>query len=300
MDITQLENFIMLAQHRSFSRAARHLNLTQSGLSRQVQKLESEVGASLLKREHLAVELTAAGQSFLIYAQDAVSQYKAMLMTLRQAPPILAGELRIAASTTPGEFLVPDLVARFTADHPEVRPQVFITDSAQVIEELKEGRWDIGFVGAKLPGRAITYDVIAEDEVVLAVPLVHPFAGRREIQIEELADQPFVEREGGSGTLRSVRTTLAKSDISLPAYRVTMVLSTTRAVLSAVGRGYGLGWASNMALESDLTERVAVVRLSGLPIYRSLYMIRDRGRLLDPVASAFMEWVRQQGLIRPR
>src|SRR5687767_3402268 len=130
MDISLLESFITLAQHRSFSRAARYLNLTQSGLSRQVQKLESEVGVSLLERRHSAIELTDAGQSFLGYAQEAVAGYKAMLGVLRQAPTALAGELRIAASTTPGEFLVPELVARFTADHPEVRPQVFITDSA--------------------------------------------------------------------------------------------------------------------------------------------------------------------------
>ena len=291
MDLGRLESFLAVARHRSFTQAARELHLTQAGVSRQVQKLERELGVALLERRRGAVVLTAAGARVRAYAEEVLDRHRRLIEDLRPEPATLAGELRIAASTTPGEFLVPDLVAQFTERYPAVQPRIFITDSAGVIEELSERRWDVGFMGMQIPGRGLRYDVIARDEVVLAVPAGHPYAGRGTVRLAELAEQPFLEREGGSGTLLSVRTVLAERGLSLPAYRVVMTLSTTQAIVSAVEHGYGLGWVSSLALESRDARRVALVRLAEIPLDRALYLVQDGRRPLPPVAAAFAEWV---------
>lgn len=291
MDLAQLESFVALGRHGSFTRAAEELHLTQPAVSRHVQKLERELGRALLARRRGAIALTPAGERFLEYAREAVDRHRRMLSDLGRRAA-LAGELRIAASTTPGEFLVPGLVASFTARHPDVRPQVFIADSAEVVEELRARRSDVGFVGIELPGRDLRYHVVAGDEVVLAVPAGHPFAERGEVPLEELAGQLFLEREGGSGTLLTFRTALAERGLAPPAYRVAMVLSNTQAIISAVQNGYGIGLVSSLALRVRETERVAAVRLAGLPLRRSLFLVLEKGRPLPPAAAGFAAWVR--------
>jgi DNA-binding transcriptional LysR family regulator len=294
MDMAQLEGFLAVARHRNFTRAGRELRLSQPGVSRQMQRLEREVGVTLLERRDGRLTLTPAGERFLAYAQEALARHRQLLSQLQERPAAVAGELLIAASTTPGEFLVPELVTAFTARYPEVRPQVFITDSAQVVAELRERSWDVGFVGARLPGRGLQYDVVAEDEVVLAVPAGHPFAARKQVGLEELEGQPFLEREGGSGTLRSVRTALAGQGRTLPGYRVEMVLSSIQAILLAVERGYGMGWVSSLALGPGWAKHVALVRLTGVSLRRELYLVQERQRLLPPVAALFADWVRRE------
>ena len=155
------------------------------------------------------------------------------------------------------------------------------------------GCGDIGFVGARLPGSGLRYDVVAQDEVVLAVPVGHSFADRNEVELSDLEGQPFLEREGGSGTLRSVRQILSKNGLALPAYRVVMVLSSTQAILSAVERGYGIGWVSSLALRGARAGHVAGVRLAGVPLMRNLYLVQEKQRPLPVVAAAFAQWVRQ-------
>lgn len=296
MDLSDLTGFLAVAKRASFTRAAEDLHLTQPAVSRQVQKLERELGVILLERRSGGLTLTPAGERLRRFAEETVAAHAGLLRQIRDTPPEVEGELRIAASTIPGEFLVPGYLARFTSRFPRVLPQVFITDSAQVVAELKEGRWDIGFVGTRLPGKGLRYETVAEDEVMLAVPAAHPFAGRTDVALGELAGQPFIEREGGSGTLRTVRTMLARQGLSLPAYQVVMVLSTTQAVLSAVERGYGMGWASSVVQGDGRAGRVAFVRLAGVqPMRRSLYLVQDRGRSLPEQARAFAEWVRREG-----
>lgn len=291
MDLAQIQSFVAVVRYRSFTQAARALHLTQPGVSRQIQRLEDELGVALLERRRGALEPTAAGWRFQQFAAELLEGYARLQHDLHTAE-LVAGELLIAASTTPGEFLVPGLVARFTALNPQVRPNIFIADSAEVLTELTERRWDIGFVGARLPGRGLHYDVIAEDEIVLAVPANHPFAGRPAIALEELAGQPFIEREGGSGTMLSARAALEARGLKLPAYRVAMVLSTTQAIVSAVQSGYGIGLVSSLALADRRADRVALVRLAELQLRRPLYMVQEERRTLPQVASAFALWVR--------
>ena len=157
---------------------------------------------------------------------------------------MLEGDLRIGASSTPGEFLVPQWVAAFVAHHPGVRPEIAIADTGIVEDAVRAHRYDLGFVGACLQGRGLEYTVVADDEVVLAVPADHPFAARGAVTLDELAGQPFLVREGGSGTAASVVRLLAERGLQLPAHRTVMVLGSTQAIVSGRRTGVrtGLGF----------------------------------------------------------
>lgn len=292
MDLAELESFVAVAREGSFTKAAKERHLTQPGISRHVQRLERELGITLLERQRGAVKLTGAGQRLLTYAQDAMERHLRFLAELKSQEMPVAGDLRIAASTTPGEFLVPGWVAGFTELYPEVHPQVFVADSAEVVAEVRERRWDVGFVGTHIPGRDLLYEEIAYDEVVLAVPSAHPFAKRSSVALAELHGQPFLEREGGSGTLSSFRAALTTRGLPFPQYRVVMVLNLTNAILSAVRNGHGLGLVSILALQERSPDGVAHVRIAELPRSRPLYMVRERRRPLPTVSITFAEWVK--------
>lgn len=295
MELTEMETFLAVARNRSFTGAAWELRLTQPGVSRQIQKLERELETVLVERLRGGLKLTSAGEQFKSYAEDALERHGQLLASLRADVEALAGDLSIIASTTTGEFIVPDLVARFTALHPDVVPEVFVTDTAQVVEEMGDTRWDIGFVGARLPGRGLRYEAIGEDEILLAVPAAHPFAARGEIDLSEIEGQPFLEREGGSGTLRSVHAALAKHGVTLPPHPVAMGVSSMQAILAGVDRGFGIGWVSALAFVPSWKGRVVSVRLKGLPLRRSLYLVQNRQRALPAAATAFADWVRKEG-----
>jgi DNA-binding transcriptional LysR family regulator len=114
------------------------------------------------------------------------------------------------------------------------------------------------------------------------------------VALEALAGQPFLAREGGSGTAASVARLLAERGLRLPEHRTVMVLGSTQAIVSAVERGLGLGWVSSRALEDRNPRRVVSVRLIDVPLRRPLSLVRDPQRILPPAATAFMTWVCHQ------
>ncbi|HZU06757.1 MAG TPA: LysR family transcriptional regulator [Chloroflexota bacterium] len=291
MELAVLRSFVQVAERGSLTLAAQDLGLTQPGLTRQIQKLERELGVPLFVRSREGMRLTPAGERVLAYAQEVLARHHQLLEELQGAEAAVEGPLRIVASTTPAEFLVPDLVAAFTARYPQVQPFVYTTDSQGVIEELLARRWDLGFVGARIERKELRFDPVAEDEVVLAVPAHHPFAREREVPLDALANQSFVEREGGSGTLLSVRHALAQRGLALPPHRVAMTLSTTQAIVSAVRAGYGIGFVTSLALADRSDPRVVAVRLAGIPLFRTLYLVREERRLLPPPAQRFVAFV---------
>ena len=292
MDISTLRSFVAVAHSGSFRQAAATRGLTQPGVSRHVQRLESELGVALFDREPTGAVLTPAGEQLLAYAADAVERHDRVIGALTKASRAdIKGELRIAASTTPGEALLPELLSEFTELHPRVRPEVFVADSAVVADEVRDAKWDVGFVGARGRGRGLTYDVVAEDELMLAVPERHPFAGRLEIALAELDGVPFIEREGGSGTLRAFRSALTAANLPYPRYRVVMVLNSTHAILVAVHNGFGFGIVSSLALEDHAFSHVYRAHISDLTLRREIYMVRNGRRPGSPVGQAFAEWV---------
>lgn len=294
LNLDQLETFMVLARSGSFTRAATQLHLSQPAVSRHIQKLEQELGVTLLTRRRGRIELSQAGERVRSYAEEVVGGHERLVADLGEQPSRLAGDLRIVASTTPGEFLVPGLVSAFTATHPRVAPRIQIADSTEVVAQLRSRKADVGFSGVKFQGRDLVHRHIATDEIVLAVPPDHPFASRTSVELAELAGQPFLTREAGSGTHLSFLALLAEQGLDPPRTRSVMVLSNTAAIVSAVGNGYGIGLVSSLALDGRGPGGPVAVRIRGLSLSRSLYLVVEKDRPLPPAAASFAEWVPNQ------
>ncbi len=279
MNLGQLSMFLEVVRRGSLSEAARRHNLTQPAVTRKMQRLEKELGIALFERgEGHQVALTSMGRDFLAFAEKVIQDFGTLQESWRAQRHDVQGLLRLAASTTPGEFVVPRLLATFANRYPNVKPNLNILDSDEVEARLLTGEYDAGFTG-KLPDAAqLNAHQIWLDEIVLAVPPGHRLAnGKREIELSELDGEILLDREQGSGTMQSVRRILSESGKELPPHKVMMTLGSTQAIISSVAAGLGSGFVSSLATE-EAGKRVTALRLAGLPLKRSLYMIYDQAR----------------------
>ena len=215
-------------------------------------------------------------------------------MTSPDDPYADATAVAVAASTIPGEFLVPDLVETFAAAHPEFVVDTVVTDSAGVFAALRDGSAEVGFAGAEPDGDDLDAEVVAADEIVLAVPRGHALDGVGAVTVAQLATTPLVEREEGSGTRRSFTDALADRGTPLISDQQWTIRDTNEGVIEAVAAGEGVGVVSAWALERHARDGVREVRIEGDPIERCLYLVLRHDDDRAAAATTFVELVREQ------
>ncbi len=295
MNLDQLRTLVRIVEEGSFSAAARAGGLSQPAVSKQVQRLEAELGVRLLvRRPRQPVALTPAGERVLAFAREMLARWESLTQGLAAQPAVEEGLLSLAASTIPGEYVLPRLLAAFRAECPQVRVRMTVSDTAEVLARLGEGEADVGVVGAALERPGLHLERWVGDEIVLAVPAGHPLAGRRWATVAELSEQPLLLREEGSGTRRSVEAALAAVGYRLPRDRVRLTLGSTQAILQAVVQGLGLGFVSALAAEeAQEAGRLACLRLTGVDLRRDLYLAYRPQRAADATVACFLAFARR-------
>ena len=219
MDLRQLEIFVKVTELKSFSKAAEALFLTQPTVSEHIRTLEQELGVRLLDRLGRGAESTAAGRLLLSHATRILQLQREALQAMDSFQGRLAGELLVAASTIPGEYVLPPLIGRFKEKFPDIAITLLIGDSRAVVDWVAEGRAEVGVVGARLPHRGVEYRELMPDELVLVVPAGHPWHGKKEVGLEDLRTEPLLLRERGSGTRAALESALAQAGLDLSAFR---------------------------------------------------------------------------------
>jgi DNA-binding transcriptional LysR family regulator len=293
MNIDQLKTFREVVRLGSFSEVAKKLAISQPAVSFQIQKLEQELGMRLIDRSQRAFTLTAAGRRLLRFAEAVEAERKSLLHDLEQMRDEISGELVIAASTMPGEFLLPPLLARFKQRYPAVTIQVDVSDSLTVINGVQDNNYEVGFCGLAPAGHELTSFKIAEDEIVLIVSPEHPFARRREIAPEELAGEPLIFREAASGTQHSLEGYLSRAGLDVGKIKPHLILGSTLALISAVAGGAGIAFVSNLALNTGLAPApVRPVRVKGIHMRRDFYCVYRQERIISRLLEGFINFIR--------
>lgn len=292
MNIEQLYTFQEVARLGSFSEVAKKLGLSQPAVSFQIQKLEQELGIRLIDRSQRALTLTGAGKRLLDFAETVETEREHLQYDLEQMRDEIAGDLRLNASTIPGEYLLPPLLARFKERHPAVRIQVDVSDSVTVIERISGNTGEIGFCGIVPAGQDLDSFRIAGDEIVLVVPPEHPFAKKGEVAPDELVGEPFIFREATSGTQRSLQERLAKVRVDIKKWTPHLVLGSTQAVLLAVAAGAGVAFVSNIAVKSLTPGRVSQVSVRGLKLERDFYCVYRKERIVARLHREFIDFIK--------
>ena len=297
MDIHRLEVFCKVVELRSFTRAAKEMALAQPTVSEHIRWLESTLGEKLLDRIKGDIQPTPAGRLFYQYARNIVHTRDEALAAMRQFKSKMSGSLHIGASTIPGTYLLPRFIGSFRQKHPECRVELKISDTRATVESVAEGALELGVVGAKLANRNVVFEEIVGDELVLAVPADHRWARAGVIQPEELAEEAFISREKGSGTLSVTSHVLQERGFNAGKLKVLASMDTTESVRQGIKAGIGVSILSRRAVEEDVQRgTLAIVKIAGIEFPRALYLAYHKNRRMSPLAAAFHDHLR--GMIR--
>lgn len=271
------------------TKAAGALIVSQPAVTQQIRRLEQELGVPLLDRGEDGLVMTEAGRSFQRFAERTLEHYDELWRELRSQRWRLRGTLRLGASTIPGEFVVPQILARFKELHPDVQASVAIADTAEVVSRLLKREFQVAFVGAEVKVADLVTSRLIDDEIILIVHPEHPFAQRRSIDFEDLSGQPLILRESGSGTMRSLSQGLSERGLELPT-DAAVILGSSRAIISAVASGLGIGFVSALAV-ADRAPTVVPVAIKGLKVKRSLYYLHRGQDDLGELHQRFIDYL---------
>jgi DNA-binding transcriptional LysR family regulator len=295
MDTRQLAAFCAVVERRSFSQAAEQLGVTQPAVSLQIRSLEKRLGLQLLDRSGRRVEPTEAGNRLYRSAQRMLAMEEQLLSDLGgEAEGELAGRLEIGASTGPGGTVLPIVLAEFQQLHPEVHVALAVSDTQHVVEQVARREVELGVVGASRRHRGVVFEPFFRDEVVLAVPRGHRFAGRK-VTLDELKVEPLVLMQEGAGVRQVIEEELRAAGLRLRDFDVRLELGLQESARSAVVGGYGVTFISRSAIEADIAAgTVDVGRVEGLEPSRTISLVRSAGRAETRVAQAFVEFAKSR------
>jgi DNA-binding transcriptional LysR family regulator len=295
MDTRQLASFCAVVEHQSFSLAAEQLGVTQPAVSLQIRSLEKRLGRRLLDRSGRRVEPTEAGLRLYRSAQRMLALEEQLVEDVADASDgELAGRLEIGASTGPGGSVVPLLLCEFQRANPSVRVSLTVADTQTIVDQVAGRELAAGIVGAARRHRGVTFEPLFRDEVVLACPPGHPFAGRT-ITLDELQAEPPVVMQEGAGVRQVIDDALRAAGLRERHAEVTLELGLQESVKSAVAAGYGITFISRSAIEAELsTGTIATARVEGIEPAREISLATATGRTMPRTAAAFLEFARER------
>jgi len=298
MNVQHLRALATIVEQGSLSAAARAMHLSQPAVTKQVQRMEQELETTLLARgpqQRPQVALTPAGEQVLAFARDTLSRFEALQEQLALLKSVGRGSLSLAASTIPGEYLLPGLLAAFRVQYPQIQVQLTIADTAKVADRVLADEADVGFIGAVVDRPGLRLERLVGDEIVLAMSPDHPLAGQEHVPVQALHDQFLIMREEGSGTRRSVERALIAAGYTLPKENIVLTLGSTQAVLQAAAQGLGLGFVSARAAAQGQTDgHLVCARLDGVDLGRDLYLAYLPQRPADPPVAHFLAFTRSR------
>lgn len=280
----QLRVFRAVADRLSFSAAAHDLRLSQPSVSYQVKELERAIGADLLDRLGKHVELTQAGHLLYGYVRRILNLIDEASVALEELHGLERGTLRVGASTTVGIYVMPAALGAFKKLHPGVHIGLEIGNRGAVQEKVLANQLDLAVVGPTLKDPDLEVVPFLADELVVVAPAASRYAGRRELTLRDLKDEPFIMREAGSGTRWAVDKAARRAGVQL---KVEMELGSNGAIKHAVESGLGLSVLSRYAIGLERTTgALRELEVEGFPVRRQWHIVHlKRNRLAAPVAA---------------
>jgi len=291
MDIHQLKVFTSVFKNRSFSRASEELHLTQPTISDHVKTLEEELECKLFDRLGRTIIPTKEAEALYSHAMEIIEKANVTKDIIGRFKKDLTGELIIGASTIPGTYLIPSLMAAFQRKHPSVSFQICISDSKDIGEKVLKHKLLLGVVGTKFSNGDINHIPFVEDElIVVSSPLL---IKNDTITLKDLIKFPMILREEGSGTRRELEKILETKGVTLEDTKIAGIFGSTDAVKQAVKAGLGFSVLSKLSVTDELKYKVLKeIKLTDIQMKRKFYIVTHKKRTLSFLYNSFLEFLK--------
>ncbi|MCY9514573.1 LysR substrate-binding domain-containing protein [Paenibacillus apiarius] len=292
MMVDTLKVYVTVVEQSNFSRAAKMLNLSQPGVSLHIRNLENEFGVKLIHRSSKHVKMTEAGEILYERAKQMLSLFDAAKEEIHLLRDEVTGSLKIGASYTIGEYILPRLIAEFAQQYPQVDVHATIANTEDIAQAVRTNELDIGLVEGKVDYADIQVKhPFMEDEMVLVVPPDHPLSSARGADAAMLQHQVWILRENGSGT-RSYCDQFIK-DLGLAVKRI-FVFNSNQGVKEAVMAGLGAALLSRWVIRKELEAgELCSIQVKGARITRQFFILQDTKTSSTMAMKMFVQKLRQ-------
>ena len=291
MEFKQLQSFVSVVQQRSFTKAAAELYLSQPTISTHIYQLEEELHTKLILRTTKSISITPKGMELYGYAMNILELRQRML----QACSIESKRIiHLGASTIPSAYILPQLLPEFGRLHEDIYFVMHQSDSQGIIDGLKDGLFNIGFIGMRYEDEAFVCQAFCQDRLVLITPVNKHFLSLQAqgAELEQLLQEPLILREKGSGSEKLAEQFLAGSGIAEKDLHVVARVNDQEAIKNLVAGGLGVSLISERAAQNFLLEK----RLLAFPLpegmsARSLYIVYRRNYILPSYVQEFLRFI---------
>lgn len=294
MDFNQLENFLSVVKHKSFSKAAKELYLTQPTISNNIQNLEKELSITLLDRKSKTITLTDSGVTFYKYAVELINIRDKAKFNIMEHKDKIEGEILINASSIPEQYILPYIIRDFTKKYPLVSFSVNNKNSKDIIDDILIGKENIGIVGAKYNSRMLEYIDFYKDELVLAVPnnKNYQICKNELVDMDILFSEKFIFRKEGSGTRLLVAQCLSDKGISLDDLNIVSLIDSNEMIKKMIELELGVSFISNISIKNEIDLQLIIpLKIKDLNLKRSFYFVYSKNRTLSPVVEVFKDFL---------
>lgn len=294
MDIWQLTVFHKVIELKSFSNAAEALHISQPTVSAHIKNLEEHFDCILVDRVDKNAVPTKAGKLLFNYACRIIRLKEETENAIASLQGNFQGKLSIGASTIPGGHLLPRFIGDFRKDFSQIKVSVFIADSKKIADSILSGQIEMGIVGTKYHHKKILHEKLIDDEMFLIIPAGHRWSNRKKVTVEELKAEPFIIREQGSGTLKTIQESFSKQSITSDQLNIVAEMGNTTAVIQGIKSSLGISILSPIAIKDDLLHNtLTTLKIEGLEFRRHFYLIRHSDRTPSNIQKAFTSHLKQ-------
>ena len=290
--LRQLKVFEAVARHRSFSRAAEELHLTQPAVSTQVAKLVEHAGLPLFEQIGKKIHLTPAGEEMLRCSREIIQKFQEAEEAMAQFKGVSGGRLNVSVISA-GDYFFPRLLVEFAQRHAGVTLNFGVCNREELLAQLQDNVTDLAVMVRPPEDSDTLAQPFAPHPYVIVAPPNHPLAQASRIPVQRIVREPFVVREKGSDTWNSLVDAFGAH---LPSLNVAMEIRSTETIKQAVMAGMGVSFLSAHTISRELQAgSLAVLDVQGFPLMLNWYVVHRRTKRLPPVAQAFKNFLLADG-----
>ena len=291
ISIRQLQVFDTVSRLRSYTRAAEELYLSQPTVSMQIKKLESDIGLPLIEQVAKKLSLTEAGKALQAAAHDILETLGRFEMEVEDQKGLRTGQLHLAVVST-ANYFAPRLLGQFRHQYPGIKVTLEVTNREHILERMLSNSDDIYLIGKPPKSSELEFQPYLPNPMVVVAPVDHEFAKRKTVSLQEIAEEPFILREQGSGTRIAVEDKFANAGLEL---NIGMELGNNESIKQGINAGLGIAVLSLHTLTSGDMNELTVLDVEGFPISWQWFIGHPRSKRLSVAAKTFIDFMYGEG-----
>lgn len=287
----RLKVFYTVASRLSFTKAAGELSISQPAVTKHIKEIENHLNTKLFNRNGTTIQLTESGKTLVKYAEKIRNLHRDLEFDISQLNKEQKGKLKIGASTTIAQYILPEILAKFKAYYKEIAIELVTHNTEDISNLLKNRQIDLGIVEGESRSSYFDYEIFKPDEIVLVCKADHPWANKT-LKLKELYAIDLVSREQGSGTQEFIENQLKKNKIDLKSLNIVMNLGSSESIKNYLLHSDAMAFVSvNTVLQELKNNQLSVIDIKNFSIERNFHFITLKGEQSELI-HLFLKFVR--------